>query len=126
MLERLSEDETGERSPPTTNLMAVPHLSLPGNMDGGSGVGPGPKLSHRSIRNLVTEQMQHEPKLDSNEPVSPNSSLLEEKELTVLRAFSDRIIEDCMGSALGTALMAEMQRFIEVLDLYKPVADFPI
>ena len=32
----------------------------------------------------------------------------------------------CEASPLGNCLVNEMRRFVEILEMYKPIADFPI
>ena len=46
--------------------------------------------------------------------------------MTIKEAFTDIILQECKESPLGTCLMREMQRFVEILDLYRPIADFHI
>ena len=36
------------------------------------------------------------------------------------------MLRECSESPLGTCLLAELSRFVEILDLYRPIADFPI
>lgn len=44
----------------------------------------------------------------------------------MLTAFAAKIMAACKESALGTSLMPELERFVEVLEIYKPIGDFPI
>ena len=46
--------------------------------------------------------------------------------MTILDAFAGKILPSCKQSALGTSVISEIQRFVEILELYKQVADFPI
>ena len=47
-------------------------------------------------------------------------------DLTVHDALRMGVLKECSESPLGTCLIAELGRFVEVLDLYPPIADFPI
>ena len=45
---------------------------------------------------------------------------------TVFEAFANEILIACKQSALGTCMISEMRRFVEVLETYRPIADFKI
>ena len=49
-----------------------------------------------------------------------------ERQISILNAFAAKLLPECKNSPLGTSLIGELQRFIEVLEMYKPVAEFPI
>ena len=50
----------------------------------------------------------------------------QESKLTILNAFASKIMHACEDSALGNVMLTEMQRFVEILEMYKPIAEFPI
>ena len=57
---------------------------------------------------------------------SSKEGLVSARGASVLDALRMRVLKECSESPLGTCLLAELGRFVEVLDLYKPMADFPI
>ena len=59
---------------------------------------------------------------DKQEIYGGNSS----RNQSVLDALKLNLLKECSESPLGTCLIAELGRFIEILDLYRPIADFPI
>ena len=59
---------------------------------------------------------------DGRETYGGNSS----RNQSVLDALKLHVLKECSESPLGTCLIAELGRFIEILDLYRPIADFPI
>lgn len=82
------------------------------------------KLSVRSLRQQV---------ININEGSAPNVNIEEvededdiEESMTIKEAFTNIILQECKESPLGTCLIREMQRFVEILDLYRPIADFHI
>ena len=44
--------------------------------------------------------------------------------LNIINAMRYNVLKDCSESPLGTCIVAELSRFIDILQLYKPIADF--
>lgn len=47
-------------------------------------------------------------------------------DVSILEAFSVHLQRDCRDNALGTCLVYEIQRFVEALEMYEQIANFPI
>lgn len=57
---------------------------------------------------------------------SDESEIEVEVKLSVIQAFTQKIILTCKDSALGTCLMAELERFVDALEMHQNISDFPI
>ena len=75
-----------------------------------------------SLNKAASAEMESGPDIES----SSKEGLVSARGVSVLDALRMRVLKECSESPLGTCLLAELGRFVEVLDLYKPLADFPI
>ena len=69
-------------------------------------------------------------KVDQSSDGSARSSYISQAEArhnyTVYEAFTNDVFMACKQSALGTCMISELRRFVEALEIYKPIADFKI
>ena len=75
-----------------------------------------------SLNKAASVEVESGPDIES----SSKEGLVSARGVSVLDALRMRVLKECSESPLGTCLLAELGRFVEVLDLYKPMADFPI
>ena len=64
--------------------------------------------------------------MEDRDKTSDDSEMTFEVKLSVIQAFTQKIMLACRESALGTCLMAELERFIDALEMHPQISDFPI
>ena len=116
-----SNDSNGGQEVPYLHLSTFPELLKQGSEPEHS------NRSNMSIRQKVKKDLRESSRIELDQAQLRDEKYFEaESTLTVQQAFKDNIMVECKESPLGICLMREMSRFIEVLDLYKPIADFSI
>ena len=73
--------------------------------------------------NLAVQQSAGNPEIERYESMSARGS---NRTLTIIQGLRYNVLKECSSSPLGTCLVAELSRLIDVLQLYKPIADFQI
>ena len=68
--------------------------------------------------------MQNSAGIAELEAFQMNSEGGSSRALTIINALRYNVLKDCSESPLGTCIVAELSRFIDILQLYKPIADF--